>query len=234
MKNTQIILVLFLSLIVNSLVFAQDKSTEWKMLMYKAMQHYHADNYEKAESLAEKAFILAEENFEADSDKMSSSINNLALIYKKQGKYSNAETLYKEALEINIKTFGENNSNTAQVLHNLGQLYLNQGKIDKAEKTLKASLAIKEKIFEKNDSSIAITINSLAVLYDEGHKNYVKAEKYYKQSIEIFRESVKSNSSDQLSKRYLLRTLSSLKEFYIATDQFEKAAYIDDKLDKFQ
>jgi len=52
-------------------------------------------------------------------------LNNLAVVYKSQGKYSEAEKLYLQALEIAKKTIGENHPDYATGLNNLGSLYYN-------------------------------------------------------------------------------------------------------------
>ena len=43
---------------------------------------------------------------------VASSLNNLALLYKSQGKYAEAEPLYQRAIAILLEKLGENHPNT--------------------------------------------------------------------------------------------------------------------------
>src|SRR5437870_10653498 len=54
--------------------------------------------YGEATLLAQKSVELAKSAFGADDLRLATSMNNLALLYDKQGKYSDAESLYKQAL----------------------------------------------------------------------------------------------------------------------------------------
>jgi tetratricopeptide (TPR) repeat protein len=59
---------------------------------------------------------------------MGESFNNLALVYRAQGKYEEAEGLLKRALAIREKALGSSHPDVGQSLTNLANLYLHQGK----------------------------------------------------------------------------------------------------------
>jgi tetratricopeptide (TPR) repeat protein len=62
-----------------------------------------------------------------------SSLNNLAVLYKSQGKYAEAEPLYERALEIRERVLGAEHPDTTTSLNNLAVLYKSQGKYREAE-----------------------------------------------------------------------------------------------------
>ena len=70
------------------------------------------------------------------------SLNNLASLYKNQGKYDEAEKMFKESLAMRKKMLGEEHPDVAQSLNNLAALYENQGKYDEAEKMFEESLLV--------------------------------------------------------------------------------------------
>jgi tetratricopeptide (TPR) repeat protein len=73
------------------------------------------------------------------------SLNNLALLYKNQGKYEQAEPLIKRALAIRERVLGPDHPDTAISLHWLAYIYSNQGKYEQSELLYQRTL----KIFEK-------------------------------------------------------------------------------------
>ena len=72
-------------------------------------------------------------------------LNNLAVLYRKQGKYEQAEPLYQRALAINEQQLGSDHPDTAQSLNNLALLYRKQGKYEHAEPLLRRLLSISER-----------------------------------------------------------------------------------------
>ncbi len=57
-------------------------------------------------------------------------MNNLANLYKNQGKYEEAEPLYIQALEIVERVLGENHPNTVTIRNNLEDLRAKQQQDD--------------------------------------------------------------------------------------------------------
>jgi tetratricopeptide (TPR) repeat protein len=71
------------------------------------------------------------------------SLNNLAGMYRDQGKYPYAEPLFKKALAISEKTLGLDHPNVATGLENLAQIYRDIGHPSKAESLAKRAAAIR-------------------------------------------------------------------------------------------
>jgi len=61
------------------------------------------------------------------------SLNNLAELYRAQGKYAEAESLYKRSLAIWEKALGPNHPYMAQICENMAKGYRSLGKEKEAE-----------------------------------------------------------------------------------------------------
>jgi tetratricopeptide (TPR) repeat protein len=61
---------------------------------------------------------------------VATSLNNLALLYRDQGRYEEAEPRFQRALEIREKALGPEHPDVAQSLNNLAGLYHDQGRYE--------------------------------------------------------------------------------------------------------
>jgi CHAT domain-containing protein/tetratricopeptide (TPR) repeat protein len=120
---------------------------------------------------------------------VASSLNNLALLYKNQGRYSEAEPLYKRSLAIREKALGLDHADTATALNNLGTLYRAQGRFGEAEPLYQRSLGIKEKTLGLDHPSVGTSLSNLALLYDSQGR-YGEAEPLYKRSVAIYEKAL--------------------------------------------
>jgi tetratricopeptide (TPR) repeat protein len=75
---------------------------------------------------------------------LATSLNNLALLYKSQGRYSEAEPLLVRALAIYEEQLGANHPSTATSLNNLALFYEFQGQLKKAEEFAQRALNIRQ------------------------------------------------------------------------------------------
>ncbi len=98
---------------------------------------------------------------------MAQALNNLALLYKQQGRYAEAEPLHKRSLAIREKALGPDHPDVAGSLNNLAALYDDQGRYAEAEPLLKRALAIYEKALGPDHPDVALSLNNLAALYDD-------------------------------------------------------------------
>ncbi len=77
-------------------------------------------------------------------------LNNLALLYKTQGKYTEAEPLYRRALAIVEKALGPEHPNAAQVLGNYAELLRKTNRDAEAAKLEARAKAIRAKNAAQN------------------------------------------------------------------------------------
>ncbi|HEY9865018.1 MAG TPA: tetratricopeptide repeat protein, partial [Candidatus Obscuribacterales bacterium] len=68
-----------------------------------------------------------------DYPDLATHLNNLATLYRSQGRYSEAEPLFLEALAINRQALPPNHPSLATSCNNLANLYRHQGRYSEAE-----------------------------------------------------------------------------------------------------
>ena len=151
-------------------------------------------------SVIEKALGL-------DHPFVATTLNNLAELYRSQGRYADAEPLYKRALEITEKAQGPDHSDVAATLNNLALLYQSQGRYAEAEPLYRRSLEIKEKALGPDDPDVSITLHNLALLY-KSQGRYGEAEPLYKRSLEIKEKALGPDHPD------VATTLNNLASLY--------------------
>ena len=112
------------------------------------------------------------------------SLNNLAELYRDQGRYAEAEPLYKRALAIREKALGPDHPDVGTSLNNLAELYRAQGRYAEAEPLYKRALAIREKALGPDHPDVGTALNNLAELY-RAQGRYAEAEPLFKRALAI-------------------------------------------------
>ena len=145
--------------------------------------YYHL-RYQEAEPLYQRALTIREQQLGLYDPYTASSVNNLALLYKEQGRYAEAEPLYQRAIMIWTRQHGPEHPKTAQSLNNLANLYKKQGKYTEAETLYQRTLAIREQRLGPDDPDTAQSLNNLAKLYNVQGR-YAEAEPLYQRALTI-------------------------------------------------
>ncbi|MCS7028399.1 MAG: tetratricopeptide repeat protein [Bacteroidia bacterium] len=160
----------------------QVKDTNYSNILNAQFENcYYAGLYKQGEFYAKKDSAWTKEK---DKVRYGYSCNNLALLYKGQGKYTEAEVLYKEAKEIFAKVLGKEHLDYAISCNNLAGLYTDQGKYAEAELLFKEAKEIRAKVLGKEHPDYANSCNNLATLYLNQGK-HVEAELLFKEAKEI-------------------------------------------------
>jgi tetratricopeptide (TPR) repeat protein len=103
-----------------------------------------AADREQELTLAEQYFnqaIVLQTEFQ-QQDAVANSLNNLALLYKSQGRYNDAEPLYLQSLDIRKRQLGNYHPDVATSLNNLALLYESQENYLEAENLAQQALVI--------------------------------------------------------------------------------------------
>ena len=79
--------------------------------------------YQEAEKPAKALLAIVEKALGPDHPSTGVALNNLAELYRRQGKYGKAEPLYQRSLAIAEKALGPDHPSTATSLNNLALLY---------------------------------------------------------------------------------------------------------------
>ena len=78
-------------------------------------------DYTEAITLAERALAIREKALGPDHPDVAMSFNNLAVLYKAQGRYADAEPLYKRNLAISEKGLGPNHPDVRRAAQQVGR-----------------------------------------------------------------------------------------------------------------
>ncbi len=135
----------------------------WETYMDAATKAYQQGNYPEAEKQLAAALKEAE-GFGPQDPRLAINLDNLAELYRAQGRYAEAEPLYKRALAIFEKALGPEHPDVAINLDNLAGLYHAQGKYAEAEPLVKRALAIFEKVLGPEHPHVATGLENYAAL----------------------------------------------------------------------
>ncbi len=117
-----------------ALVIADE--AQWEQYMRAGEAAYQRGDYEEAVGQT-KAALKEAEDFGEQDPRFATTLNNLARLYRAQGRYDEAEPLYQRSLTINEKALGPEHPHTAGILNNLAGLYQTQGRNEEAERLLR-------------------------------------------------------------------------------------------------
>ena len=144
---------------------------------YQQEQELAIQYYSKAANLQKELGL--EEDF-------ASTLNNLAGLYRSQGRYSEAEPLYEQALALRKRLLGEEHPDVAESLNDLAGLYDSQGRYSEAEPLYKQALALRKRLLGEEHPHVATSLNNLAELYDSQGR-YSEAEPLYEQALAMYK-----------------------------------------------
>ncbi len=169
-----------------------------------------------AEPLYQRSLAIREKALGPEHPDVATSLNNLAVLYKTQGKYAEAEPLYKRALAIKERALGPEHPDVATTLNNLAELYYLRGKYAEAKPLFKRALAIKEKALGAEHPHVATTLNDLALLYHR-QGEYAEAEPLHKRALAIREKALGPEHP------FVAASLNNLAVLYKAQDKYAEA-----------
>jgi CHAT domain-containing protein/Tfp pilus assembly protein PilF len=152
----------------------------------------------------------------AEHPDVATSLNNLALLYKTQGRYTEAEPLFIQALDMRKKLLGAEHPDVATSLNNLALLYKTQGRYTEAEPLYIQALEMLKKLLGAEHPDVATSLNNLAELYsDQGR--YTEAEPLYRQALEMYKKLLGAEHP------YLATFLNNLAGLYSSQGRYTEA-----------
>jgi CHAT domain-containing protein/tetratricopeptide (TPR) repeat protein len=149
-------------------------------------------------------------------------LNNLAGLYKAQGRYGQAEPLLRRCLETLEAVHGREHPDVALALNNLAGLYRDQGRYVRAEGLYRRSLRIREARLGKSHPRLAESLNNLGHLYLCMEKPD-RAEPLLERSLKIWEgQGIKGHPR-------LAHTLINLTWLYTARREWSRAGRTADR-----
>jgi len=104
-------------------------------------------------------------------------VNNLAVLYRDQGRYAEAEPLYRRSLAISENAFGPGHTQLAPSVNGLGVIYREQGDYHRAELFFKRALTIVETALGPKHPDVTTSLESYADLLRKTGRTDEAAEK---------------------------------------------------------
>jgi tetratricopeptide (TPR) repeat protein len=152
----------------------------------RRLKHGEYQDYKQEQELAIEYFSKAIElQEELGLEKnLANSLNNLAELYREQGRYAEAEPLYHQALELRKRLLGESHPDFANSLNNLANLYNYQGRYSEAEPLYLQALELRKRLLGESHPDVASSLNNLAILHNYQGR-YTEAEPLYLQALEL-------------------------------------------------
>ncbi len=168
---------------------------------------------------------LAQFNPQAYEPDVSTTLNNLAILYYKTQRFTEGEALYKESLEIRRRLARSNpqayEPDVAATLNNLANLYKATQRLSESELMYKETLEIRRRLAQSNpqayEPDVAATLNNLANLYFKTQR-FTEGEAMYKEALEIRRRLAHSNP--QTFEPDVAQTLNNLANLYTMTQRY--------------
>jgi tetratricopeptide (TPR) repeat protein/DNA-binding XRE family transcriptional regulator len=196
-------------------------------LAYKAAQYLReCGRYTEAEPLALKALSLREQILGPDHPDVATSLNYLAVLFRRQGKYVQAEPLLQRTLSIREQVLGFDHPEVARVLNNLAVLCWEQGKYAEAEPFHQRALSVREQSLGPGHPLVASTLNNLAEIYIE-HGKDAEAESLMRRALRILEQSLGPSHPLVASTLNGLANLSRAQSKYAETELiFQRALSI--------
>jgi tetratricopeptide (TPR) repeat protein/DNA-binding XRE family transcriptional regulator len=172
------------------------------------------------QALAIRRLVLGTEHID-----IAESLNELAMLYRMQGRYNEARTFYLQALHIRQQQLEPGHMQIAESLNDLALLYWAMGKYKEAEPLFQQALSIGEQQPEL-DHAIASIINNLALLYWT-IKKYVKAEPLFLRALHIWEQTLgPEHPQVAIGLNNLARLYSDLGNYEQAEPLHKKALHI--------
>jgi tetratricopeptide (TPR) repeat protein len=119
------------------------------------------------------------------------SMDNVALLYRNQGKYAQAEPLVTKVLGEERHVLGDEHPDTLITMNNLAGLYRDQGKTAQAEMLYIKLLELQRRVLGAEHPRRLASMKDLAVLYLNQFK-YQQAETLLRQALESYQKSTTS------------------------------------------
>src|SRR5262249_36398539 len=119
-----------------------------------------------------------------DQPDVGQSLNNLAGLYRAQGRYGDAEPLLKRTIAIYEKALGSEHPNVGASLNNLGEVYRAEGRHDQAEPLYDRALAIWEHALGPDHPNVVAPLNNLALLHFL-QRDWARAADFWRRSTSV-------------------------------------------------
>jgi tetratricopeptide (TPR) repeat protein len=193
-----------------------DENLIWPYLGIERFYEGQGNYYSFAEHLYRDCFKVARQRLGEEHPDVAMILNNLAELYRSQGKYADAEPLFLSALEMRKRLLGAEHPYVAMSLNNLALLYNSQGKYAEAEPLFLSALEMNKRLLGAEHLEVATNLNNLAKLYDSQGK-YAEAEPLFLSALEMTKRLLGAEHSE------VATSLNNLAALYDSQGKYAEA-----------
>lgn len=187
-----------------------------RLLNYVGLYVRGRVRFVEAEELYRRALHLQEQRLQGLHPDVTTTLDNLAELYRVWGRYDEAESFGHRARDAQERSLGTEHPRMASILNNLGELATVQGRYPEAEQHHRQALTIREKLLGQEHPETATTCNNLAELYRIVGR-YAEAEPLYRRALKIWEQQV------GISHSYVATGLNNLALLFQAEGRYEEA-----------
>ena len=120
-------------------------------------------NFRNAEDHYKTSIRLLQEEAQPDHARIAADLNNLAELYRENGRFPEGEANHRDALRI-WEQAAADSLDVAESLNNLGLLYHNWDRLDDAARLLERAVAIRGRLLSPTHPRLATTLNNLGLV----------------------------------------------------------------------
>jgi tetratricopeptide (TPR) repeat protein/CHAT domain-containing protein len=195
---------------------ADDTEADAVALSKEIVALHRADRDAETEPLFRRLIALEEKLWGQEAPALAPTVNNLGLLYQRQGRLADAAPLFERVVTLDEKALGPDDPNLATALGNLAEAYRKQGRYAEAEKPLERALAIREKTLGPENLELVIGINNLASVY-YGEGKFAEAATRFERVLAVLQAKLGGDNS------MVLTTAANLAQVYSKAGQYEAA-----------
>jgi tetratricopeptide (TPR) repeat protein len=188
---------------------------ELNQLNSRVVKLVEEGDFDSALLVTQQAVKLGEES-RSEHPAIADSLNNLAELYRMQGRYLLAKPLYLKAFNMRKSLLGESHPDIAQSLNNLAAFLVTQGHYQEAEEKLFTALDIWKHHLGEEHPEIATNLNNIAEVYREQGR-YRDAEQMHLKALSM-RKRLLGNEDIEVA-----QSLGNLAALYETQAQYAKA-----------
>jgi tetratricopeptide (TPR) repeat protein len=227
--DRKVVLLSVLILALTGAVETRAQEQRWNELNEKVKDLYNQGDQKGATATAEEALRVAESTFPADHPNISTSLNNLAVLYESQNRYAEAESMLQRSLAIKEKLYGAEDARLIISLNNLANLSEAQKNYDQALGYRKRALEIGEKNDGKNGVDLPQLLENLGALYFVQNR-FAEAEPVFQRYLSLREKALGADSPDLApALKHLVLTYKGEKKLSAAEQPSFRIIHIDEK-----
>lgn len=168
---------------------SQNSESDWRALSNQGQQLKAMGRFMEANFLLRKALAIAN-TFPSPNDKVITSLNALAGVYRHTGRVQAALMLYRAALKMDEQMENAETAKYATLLDNAAQCYQTSGDLEEARKMQERAIAIYKKTLGPDSYDAALTMSNLANVYMQ-QKQLPRAEQLTNEALTMLKKSAR-------------------------------------------